>query len=860
MLNRTILFDKEEKLKECVYQTFDDMTSRASDGLRSKKDIVQKGAYEDQSAFMEYGQLSQARRKKHETEILIKGLYHKPYFSHIEAGLQGLGNGTEHYFLSDSETLDSVIRIGSGIEGYLIPFKLDKKRPISKALFTCYQSKKGNAIDYQTPDGTMTLMPELICDTDIEGRTLYSITPLYPKPEEEQMTFDEMLESRLQENRNNPALRNIISTLQARQFEIIGADVGESFVVQGCAGSGKSQCLLHRLFFLRDQLSEDGWEKVLLITPTQLFREYSADLMKRYQLSDVHNCSISDLYRSLLNTYDKRFRDRQYVFEMTEEYLPDGYLHSVYNDDNVRKIIHEINSAIRKYVRSGCASIGESVPDRIDADTISQLINRIDEKLAAIESVQETLTDNIEYQNKRAEYEALVKAIERNKKSQIKYQEELGRVTIEEEKLRKLISDAETIQQEKEEWVSQRKQRIQGAILEFEKAARKMDLGTDLRAPANYARKLNILEGLTFGEQYHSDENEMTYFDELIKIAYEDIKKEIGDKNPKNVIARHVKRKKEIEERLSNLANEIEEDEKRQEQYAEWLREAAGDFKGEKEKNTLMQSEMQQSRYFLSRIESTVFEREVWNALAPLKRDYGIKTIDTEELKDGKRKESRILYKSDLLFYMMIYYRLHPETRLPRYSYICIDEGQDLHRVDYELLQELYPDAALNVFGDVEQVLHTACGINDWEDQTGIPRVYTLTTNYRNTAAIVDFCNKRFDIKMKYIGTVKDVQKPRIVSDSYEAGQIIAQENMVVIVKDRDMLNELCKEFQIEEKKMCFLDTNAIKSEQNEKECYSIFAAKGLEFSNVFVYAKGMTKNQKVVACTRAMGQLYYYA
>ena len=39
----------------------------------------------------------------------------------------------------------------------------------------------------------------------------------------------------------------------------------------------------------------------------------------------------------------------------------------------------------------------------------------------------------------------------------------------------------------------------------------------------------------------------------------------------------------------------------------------------------------------------------------------------------------------------------------------------------------------------------------------------------------------------------------------------------------------------------------------------SIYAAKGLEFSKVLVFAEGMTKNQRIVACTRAMDELFYF-
>ena len=850
------LFREEEKLKNKVYNTFDDLSQEASSSVDSSEENVKAERYEDPDAFTVYGQLSSARQHKHEVERLISKLYDKPYFSHVKVSYED-GYDEENYFLSDSESLDQAIPIGN--DGFLLPFKQDNKRPVAKALFHCYQAKKGDAISYKAPAGTITIIPQLICDTDVEKRKLLNVIQLYPTPDDFKVTADEVLENKLQENRDNPTLQNIISTLQLQQFEIISADVNQNFVVQGCAGSGKSQCLLHRLFFLRDVLEQDGWEKVLLLTPTKLFRQYSADLMRRYQLSDIYNCSIADLYRRLLVVYDDRFKERQYVYQMTEEYLPDGYLHAVYEEENVQKIESEIDNAINKYVSTGCNALGKQIPEKITAAVISEIVSDLDEEIKAFDEREEIFRKNEEYQKKREEYERLLKNIETARKKQKRFEDELERNLNNQKEITALLNDVETCEKERAEWLAQRNKRIQDAISELEIASRKVDRGTDLQAPAKYARQLFLLKDLTEGERYRSDEEELTILNELLELAKKELKEATRDKKPKNVIDRYAKRQIEIGENIKTVSKEIEEMSAKTEEYSVWLRNAASEYNGQEAKITLLRSEMQQSRYFLSRIESTVFEKEVWNALAPVKEKYDIQTLEIEDLADGKHKESRILYKSDLLFYVRIYMKLHPNTSLPEYGLICIDEGQDLHRADYEILHGLYPNAVFNVFGDVAQVLHSACGISEWKGQTGIDMVYPLMINYRNTAAIVDFCNKQFEVEMNYIGNVNKSQKPVAVPDWFEAQDILIKNDVVVIVKDRAAYTELCDETGIDQEDFVFLDTMSDKPTEGQKECYSIFAAKGLEFSNVFVYAKHMTKNQKVVACTRAMGGLYYY-
>ena len=229
------LLQSEEKCKESVYKTFDKMRKNASDSVVAAQAKVDGGSYEDQEAFMVHDVLNGAWRCRHEAELLVQKLYKRPYFAHIEAHDDD-SSYTEHYYLSDCESLDQMVTIEN--DGVIIPFKKDENRPISLALFHCYQDKKGDPVSYSAPGGNYVLIPQLICDDEIDNRHLLDAVQLFPKTEMLQITADELLEEKLRENRNNPTLSNIISTLQRMQFEIIEADVKQSFIVQGCAGSG----------------------------------------------------------------------------------------------------------------------------------------------------------------------------------------------------------------------------------------------------------------------------------------------------------------------------------------------------------------------------------------------------------------------------------------------------------------------------------------------------------------------------------------------------------------------------------------------------------------------------------------------
>lgn len=850
------LFQSEEQHKEAVYRQFDKLKDDASKRVHDSEAYVKSGSYEDQDAFVAYGARSAAWQNRHQVESLIQRLYARPYFAHIELQEQGY-DGSEHFYLSDNESVDEVISIGQN--GHLVPFKMDAKRPITSALFHCYQAKHSEEVRYWVNGNELSFLTLLICDDEIRNRELRNVMQLFPDQDIVSVNADELLEQILQENRSNPMLRNIIATLQQKQFEIIETDVDKSFIVQGCAGSGKSQCLFHRLFFLRDVLSEDSWEHVLLLTPTQLFRNYSADLIRRYQLSNINDCSISELYRTLLERYDPRFRNRQYQFEFSEEYLPDGYLKTVYDPENISRIDTEIEKALTGYVEAGCKALGIPMVEAFNAAIIADLVEQLETAVEEFDNRESVLQQDSEYIEYRSQYEKARKELESAQQSLSRLTKEHEQLVNDEVEVIKLSEAWSEADRERSEWIAQRKKRIETAgkaLAHFDKGPGD---GAGVGSPGRYMHQLYILRDLTEGKTFEEDEEYLLFLDdEFCAQMEQDLKKKTGEQSVEEYLSGLAKRKKSIENRMAVLTEDLIQKTETVTQLEEWLRNKAAEYKGEQSTYALRRADMERARYFLSRIESSVFEQEVWKALAPEKEQFGIRTLDIEEFGENRRRETRILYKSDLLFYVKIYHRLHGISSLPRYTLLCIDEGQDLHQADYEMLQTLFPDAAFNVFGDIDQVLHTACGISNWKQETGINTVFPLDRNYRNEASIVEFCNRKFGCKMKYIGQAQEKKMPKELDSIREILPILNEKNVVVIVKDRSSYDRLHKMIG-DNVPLEFLDTNSNSLSNDKIPCYSIFAAKGLEFPVVLVVSDDMTKNQRIVACTRATERLYYY-
>ena len=71
------------------------------------------------------------------------------------------------------------------------------------------------------------------------------LTPEEIGGRDEEILFDPYLRSIIQSRKDDVQIRDIIRTIQEQQFEIITRPERESFVLQGCAGSGKTMILLH---------------------------------------------------------------------------------------------------------------------------------------------------------------------------------------------------------------------------------------------------------------------------------------------------------------------------------------------------------------------------------------------------------------------------------------------------------------------------------------------------------------------------------------------------------------------------------------------------------------------------------------
>lgn len=112
----------------------------------------------------------------------------------------------------------------------------------------------------------------------------------------------------LEDRRGEQNITNIIRSIQVNQNDIIEEPIENNLVVQGCAGSGKTMILLHRLANLKYNNPKFDWDKVRIITPNKDFTLFISDLAKDLDIDEIKKLTLQEYYLELLDAYHDQFQ------------------------------------------------------------------------------------------------------------------------------------------------------------------------------------------------------------------------------------------------------------------------------------------------------------------------------------------------------------------------------------------------------------------------------------------------------------------------------------------------------------------------------------------------------------------------
>lgn len=142
----------------------------------------------------------------------------------------------------------------------------------------------------------------------------------------------------LQERKLKNDIGNIIESIQATQNQVIRLPFENNLIVLGCAGSGKTMVLFHRLSYLKYNYKKLNDDKIVIITPNNSFEQRFKNLQIELELENIRMMTIYEYYINCLLEYDYKFKDVEIISEYN---IPKDLLKYIYSKDCQDSLLNE---------------------------------------------------------------------------------------------------------------------------------------------------------------------------------------------------------------------------------------------------------------------------------------------------------------------------------------------------------------------------------------------------------------------------------------------------------------------------------------------------------------------------------------
>lgn len=260
----TLANDRQQNLRSDMQEAYVELNNR-DDSSSSYSRIMLDARFLDNLA-KNYDGLIRARKK--------------PYFSRIDFQFKESSQRIKYYIgkaaLTRTEDNEPII--------------IDWRSPIASVYYDGMLGEVSYTTSTGIEEGQLHLKRQYtIHNASLEGILDVDIT-----------TTDTFLQAALGENKDNK-LKDIVSTIQSEQNEIIRADISYPLIVQGAAGSGKTTIALHRIAYLIYTYEKTfDPDNFLIIAPNRLFLKYISEVLPELGVERVRQTTFIDLAYDLL--------------------------------------------------------------------------------------------------------------------------------------------------------------------------------------------------------------------------------------------------------------------------------------------------------------------------------------------------------------------------------------------------------------------------------------------------------------------------------------------------------------------------------------------------------------------------------
>ncbi len=681
-------------------------------------------------------------------------------------------------------------------------------------------------------------------------------------------SVDPFLIQIIEEKRLQHKLSDIIISIQTNQNAMIRHEYKKNMLVQGCAGSGKTMILLHRISYLKYNNYLRNFDKAVIIVPNNNFDLFIDELSENLEIDKIPRMTMRQYYLKLAVDYQKvldrgfgssiKSIENQFEILSNSDFIgtnatqPD----EVFSDDYEYKLCDFYDQSIKDYY------------NQIELDIILSITERFGIKFDAERAGYEQLNELYSIVNEKGNIWSVYHSMEDNERRKMqsvenewkKYEEiisTLKNLLVKLTHMNKSFGADVTIKQVKSK-IGEKK-RLEEYIAEKEKSVDKARKESE-NAPKGFLRLLSNASNISKDRL----ENEIKELDAL-KDKYEKLNSLIPNDsiNIINDVLKQLAQTIEIVDRRRNTGSTFYNGcLERLWILLEQIENGALSAKKGIEEICIIGSEIEESTEANNIIIKYEKRREDLNkviALKPDEKESEILKNAANALRNRRMFVSRLFKKfagieiSEIdkglqVFTLIALYCLHIGRLNSDLECIFIDEGQDYSESEYRILRTIHKDSCcFEVYGDVAQCVTPNRGLKNWDYLRSLfdADYFEMKENYRNTVEIAEYINENVMNAFNIIG----FRGPEVVEKRMPWGNVIMD---VINTNKGDRIAVICHNKNdiegLDSATKSYLAQNGF--------LYNVIGAKGLEFEVVFVIDRNMSLNEKYVAFSRSLKDL----
>lgn len=218
-----------------------------------------------------------ADKKKNHIKNLTTSL-DKPYFARID------------FASNDNDKVNKIYIGKNGVSNNTNIIITDWRAPIS----SLYYDAQIGQCSYEAPNGIISGNMSLKRQFEIEKGKMIRYFDV------DLVSNDTLLQKYLNEN-NDSRLKNIVSTIQKEQNDVIRRKIENNLIIQGVAGSGKTTVALHRIAYLAyNYIKNIKQSQYLVIGPNPVFLKYIQSVLPELDVSGITQYTFEDFTQEYL--------------------------------------------------------------------------------------------------------------------------------------------------------------------------------------------------------------------------------------------------------------------------------------------------------------------------------------------------------------------------------------------------------------------------------------------------------------------------------------------------------------------------------------------------------------------------------